>query len=241
MEASHLDQLIELENSYWWHVAKRQIATDLLRRYVPRPSRIVEGGIGAGGNLLAWQAQGYHVTGLDVMPESIAHARQLGLQDVHAHDLHLPWPVEKHAAGAVVMLDVLEHLADPVQALRHAADSLSEAGKIIFTVPAYPFLFSDWDQRLGHYRRYTRSMMRDQVQQAGLKLQTLRHWNSFTLPAALLLRSLRKWRPSAQGTEFPKVSKWLNSALIRSAAIENRLAAWCGVPCGLSLVGVISR
>ena len=52
MESAHLDELIELEDRYWWHVAKRKIATGLLNNYVPSPAKIVEGGIGAAGNLL---------------------------------------------------------------------------------------------------------------------------------------------------------------------------------------------
>ena len=31
MDPSHLDELIQLEDSYWWHVAKRRLVSDLLR------------------------------------------------------------------------------------------------------------------------------------------------------------------------------------------------------------------
>ena len=133
MEAAHLDQLIRLEDSYWWHVAKRNWATNLLTRYVPPPSRIIEGGIGAGGNLLYWQQMGYEVAGLDCMDESVQHASKQGLTNVHLHDLHQPWPVEPASAEAIVLLDVLEHLKHPVLALRNAANCLTATGKIVFT------------------------------------------------------------------------------------------------------------
>ena len=92
MERAHLDELIELENRYWWHVAKRKIATDLLRKYVPSPARIVEGGIGAAGNLLNWKQCGYDVSGLDIMDDSVTHAKSIGINEIYKHDLQQPWP-----------------------------------------------------------------------------------------------------------------------------------------------------
>jgi 2-polyprenyl-3-methyl-5-hydroxy-6-metoxy-1,4-benzoquinol methylase len=241
MEISHLYELGTLESSYWWHVAKRQLVTSMLQEHVPPPNLLVEGGIGAAGNLRSWQSIGYQVQGLDCLDESIAFAKEQGIENVRVHDLHQPWPVQENSAGAVVLLDVLEHLAEPVIALEHAARSLTPKGKIFFTVPAYPWLFSDWDKRLGHFRRYTQSMMRDQVKQAGLKLEFMRHWNAFTLPAAIALRVMRRFRPSSRGTEFPRVSRLMNNALLGAAAIERKVGPMIGMPCGLSLVGVISK
>lgn len=241
METAHLEQLIQLEGSYWWHVSKRQWITDLLLKYLPPPSRIVEGGVGAAGNLCQWKTLGYDVAGLDCMPQSIEHARSLGLPEVREHDLHEPWPFQPGSSQGVVLLDVLEHLAHPVVALRHAASCLNEQGKIFFTVPAYPWLFSDWDERLGHYRRYTMKMMRQQVADAGLKVLEIGHWNAFTLPAAIGLRALRRCIPSRSGTEFPKVSRWFNRCLIAMADTERSLARRFPIPMGLSIVGVIGK
>jgi len=241
MESAHLDELIELEDRYWWHVAKRKIATGLLNRYVPSPAKIVEGGIGAAGNLLNWKKSGYDVAGLDIMDHSVAHAKSLGIEDVKKHDLHEPWPYEENSVGGIVLLDVLEHLADPVVALKEAAKTLTDSGKIIFTVPAFPFLFSDWDERLGHYRRYTPKTMRQHIVGAGLKVERLRYWNSFTFPAAVAIRTFRKLFPSKNGTEFPRVSDFTNSALIRAAEIESGASNALPIPFGLSLVGVISK
>ena len=241
VEISHLHELGKLESFYWWHVAKRKLVTSMLTQSVPPPSLLIEGGIGAAGNLRRWQAMGYQVQGLDCLNESIDYAREQGIANVSVHDLHQPWPVAPNSAGAVVLLDVLEHLANPVVALEHAARSLTPQGKIFFTVPAYPWLFSDWDQRLGHYRRYTKAMIREQVTQAGLKLEMLRHWNAFTLPAAIVLRLVRRMWPSSRGTEFPQVSHWMNHSLLGAAAVERNVSPILGLPFGLSLVGVITK
>lgn len=241
MEEAHLKELMALESAYWWHVAKQQLVTSLISRYVHPASRIVEGGIGAGGNLLYWRSKGYEVHGLDIMAESVEYAHQRGLTNVQQHDLHNPWPVQKNSAQAVVLLDVLEHLRDPVLALNHAAETLVEDGKIIFTVPAHPWLFSEWDERLGHFRRYTAKMMRLQVEQAGLRLIEMRSWNAISLPVATLMRTYRRIFPRRAGAEFPRLSKRMNQLLIRIQEYERLWASRLTMPFGLSFVGVIAK
>ena len=134
MDAHHLQDLIELEESYWWHVAKRRLAGELLQRYLPAPGLLVEGGVGSGRNLLEFQRLGYQVVGLDIMPQAVARARQVGLPDTYTHDLMAPWPVPPRTVRAAVMLDVLEHLADSVRALEHAAQALRDDGGLLLTV-----------------------------------------------------------------------------------------------------------
>jgi hypothetical protein len=141
----------------------------------------------------------------------------------------------------VLLLDVLEHIADPVVVLRRAADVLEETGRIVVTVPAYPFLMSEWDHRLGHYRRYTRKMFRSQAADAGLQVDWLTHWNAFTLPPAILVRTWERMFPRRTGAEFPRVSRAVNSLLLGFARMERWLIHRTGVPCGLSLVGVLKK
>lgn len=239
MDASHLQELIDLEENYWWHVAKRRLVTSILTRRFPAPGIVVEGGIGSARNLVEFQQLGYDVYGLDVMPESVSYAQSRGLEHVFVHDLQQPWPVPTGSAAAVILLDVLEHIEDPVTVLRHAAKSLRPGGGIIFTVPAYPWLYGDWDRQLGHYRRYTPTLMREHVAAAGLQIERLGYWNAFTLPAALAVRFYQKLVPAPRTTEFPRVSSTFNQLLLGAAAVERPCARLGLVPCGLSLLGVV--
>ena len=241
MEKSHFEDLIHLEDTYWWHVAKRQLATKLLRSQFPAPGRLVEGGVGSSRNLLEFRDLGYRVTGFDVMPEVVEHAKQRGLSDVHQHDLSEPWPLAPDSVRAVVLLDVLEHMDEPVQVLRHIAQVLEPGGGVVLTVPACPFLYSSWDVRLGHRRRYTARVLRAQALEAGLKVERITHWNSFTLPAACLIRGMDRVFSRDAGSQFPRVSPVVNSALLGCAAMERGWLTRIGVPFGLSIVGVLSK
>lgn len=240
MQAAHLDELIALEDSYWWHVAKRELAVSLLKRYAPAPGRLVEGGIGSARNLQAFRELGYQVSGLDIMPQAVSHARQRGL-NATVHDLEQPWPLDANAVKAVVLLDVIEHVSDPVAVLSHAREALAAGGGVVVTVPAYQWLFGDWDQSLGHYRRYTRQLLKQQAEAAGLRVLKLAYWNSCTLPAAVAVRGCQRVLPAKGKADFPRVSEATNRWLLRAAAVERWMLRRCDAPCGLSVVGVFGK
>ncbi len=241
MEYHHLQELIELEDRYWWHAAKRALAVSLLQRHFPPPGLIVEGGVGSGRNLVEFQKLGYDVAGFDILPQAVEHVRQRGLEKVRVHDLGGAWPLPSESARAVVMLDVLEHTADPVEVLRHARETLTPGGGMVVTVPAYPWLFGNWDKRLGHYRRYTARELTRQAQAASLEVVRLTHWNAFSLPAAIVLRTLDRLCQRDRAAEFPRVSPLMNRLLCAAASVERRWLTRCGAPFGLSLVGVLRK
>ena len=173
------------------------------------------------------------------MPEAVQHCQQLGIPEVYVHDIQQPWPGESGRARAVVMLDVLEHVVDPARVLRHAAKTLTQDGVLVLTVPAGPWLMGPWDRMLGHQRRYTRRLLCEQTRQAGLAVGWLSHWNSFSLPPALVIRTAERLLGLRRSAEFPRVSRWMNSLLIGCGRLERRIMRWWRIPCGLSLVAVL--
>jgi SAM-dependent methyltransferase len=241
MDPSHLDELIELEDSYWWHVAKRKLVTSLLAKHFPPPGILVEGGIGSARNLVEFRELGYEVHGFDIMTESVEHARERGLEHVRQHDLSLPWPLEPQSVRVAVLLDVLEHLADPAQVLRHVANVIEPDGGVIVTVPAYPWLYGNWDKSLGHFRRYTATTLKQHAAEASLQVEWMSHWNAFSLPAAIAVRGYQKCLPRDDKPDFPRVSPLMNRMLLSMASCERSWLGKAKSPFGLSLVGVLRK
>ena len=241
MDATHLEQLVELEDSYWWHVAKRELALKLLSKFAPAPGQLVEGGIGSGRNLVEFEKRGYSVTGLDLMPESVAHVKGRGVEDCHVHDLEVPWPMDDGSVDAIVLLDVLEHIEHPVVTLKNMHRVLKPGGVVVMTVPACPWLFSRWDEQLGHFRRYTSRELRRQAAEGGFRVSWLNHWNSFTFPAAVAVRGWEKVFPKREHPDFPHVSRLTNNALLTAAKAERWAMNALPVPAGLSLAGVLQK
>jgi SAM-dependent methyltransferase len=143
------------------------------------------------------------------------------------------------SARVVVLLDVLEHMADPVQVLKHAANVLAPGGGIILTVPAHRWLYGGWDRSLGHCRRYTPRELRQHAEAALLRVSWLSYWNAFSLPAAIAVRGYQRCVPREVRPDFPRVSPAVNRLLLGLASVER----WClqrfRSPLGLSLVGVL--
>ena len=61
---------------------------------------------------------------------------------------------------SVLYVDVLEHIADDREELARAAAHLRPGGHLVVLGPAHPWLFSPFDQAIGHHRRYTRASLR---------------------------------------------------------------------------------
>jgi hypothetical protein len=86
--------------------------------------------------------------------------------------------------------NVLEHIEDDVKALVMIREKMSDGGKIAIYVPALPILFSDLDRRVGHYRRYTKKELINNVQAAGLDVQSCYFNDSVGVLASLAIKIL---------------------------------------------------
>ena len=102
---------------------------DAIERHAPR-GRMLEVGCGHGLLLDEARARGWSVEGLELAAESREHARSLGL-DVRDQTLE----AAEGVYGAVVLADVLEHLDDPVGALRQIAALLAPGGVTLIVTP----------------------------------------------------------------------------------------------------------
>jgi SAM-dependent methyltransferase len=90
----------------------------------------------------------------------------------------LPGPVSlSEPVESVVAMNVLEHIEDDAQALRDLAGAVASGGRIVLWVPAYMQLYGDFDRRIGHFRRYTPTTIRDTVDRAGLRVSHVRPVN----------------------------------------------------------------
>lgn len=66
-----------------------------------------------------------------------------------------------------IYINVLEHIADDAKELALIHSCLKTRGHVIILVPALSILYSAYDKRLGHYRRYNRRELTDKATAAG--------------------------------------------------------------------------
>ncbi|WP_367388125.1 class I SAM-dependent methyltransferase [Lewinella sp. LCG006] len=85
----------------------------------------------------------------------------------------------------IIYIDVIEHIEHDSIELNKAKLHLKEGGLLIILVPAYNYLFSPFDQAVGHYRRYNRKMLSDAIPNDMSKLD-LFYLDSLGLCASLV-------------------------------------------------------
>ncbi len=117
--------------------AKRRRRADSHIRHLPAPNpghnRLLDAGCGSG--VFVWMAQtlGYQAEGLEIDPKACAQARSHGLT---VHQGSFPnTGLESESFDEITLSHVLEHLHDPVSALREAYRILQTGGRLWVTVP----------------------------------------------------------------------------------------------------------
>jgi len=83
----------------------------------------------------------------------------------------------REKVDTVVMMNVLEHIEQDVEALRSVAKVTVPGGRIVLWVPGYMQLYGDFDRKVGHVTRYTPKTLRATVERAGLGIEVLKPIN----------------------------------------------------------------
>lgn len=78
---------------------------------------------------------------------------------------------------SVVMMNVLEHIENDRMTLIELSKRLAVGGRLVILVPAGSWAFGRVDERLGHYRRYSKSYSRSLFTGAGLQIEFMRYYN----------------------------------------------------------------
>ena len=71
---------------------------------------------------------------------------------------------------SIIYVNVLEHIADDCAELKIIRETLSDDGKLFIFVPAMPWLYSRYDKKIGHFRRYAKHELEEKCVQAGFQI-----------------------------------------------------------------------
>ncbi len=107
----------------------------------------------------------------------------------------------------ILYIDVLEHIKDDRAELQKAFLHLNSGGCIVVLAPAHPSLFSAFDRAIGHWRRYTKKMLR-KISPPGARIISNKYFDSagyFTSGMNKLV--LKQKYPTAKQVRF--WDRWL--------------------------------
>jgi SAM-dependent methyltransferase len=242
MEKSFYDELYRREKDHWWFACRRHLAVEALRHYqVKMPGRILDMGCGTGAMLDDLRSLGT-AFGLDISATALSycsasgHARlALGVGE------NLPW--RANTFDGIVSLDVIEHIEEDRLVLQNLFRISHENALVVITVPATPWLWTTRDDRLGHKRRYTRSLLVEVARDAGFEVVKCSYYCVFFFPivaAVVLLNRLLGRKPDVRD-DVPSVNPLLNVIFRTILRMEQWLMRWVNYPFGVSLFAVLRK
>jgi ubiquinone/menaquinone biosynthesis C-methylase UbiE len=231
------DDAINAEGVGIWGEIRLQELHSMMSKY--EISTVWEVGSGNGAVSLGLNKLGFEAIAIEPLYAGALFTANQGVASFACtfEELNLP----AASIPSIGVFDVLEHIRNPKNLLIEFARVLSTDGKLVISVPAHPFLFSDYDSSIGHFRRYTLAELRESLASAGFKLIYHQYLFAFLVPLAWTLRvlpgKLRKVNSSGSAknarTQF-RIAQKLSPIFRFLAGIERTLK----LPFGLSLIAI---
>lgn len=207
-------------------------------RITPRlGARVLEVGAGL-GETTNWLCRGTHTAWLCLEPDaafceviqSKIRAAQLPAGCTVHNGTIESLASHKREFDSIIYIDVLEHVEDDRSELKRAAQLLRERGELIILSPAHDFLFSRFDQQIGHYRRYNRKKIR-RICPGGLSLVHLEYLDCVGMLASLANR----WLLGQSIPTLRQIAFW-DKVMVRASALCDPLF---GYRLGKSILAVM--
>lgn len=192
MDPAEYLKLAKVEKEHWFYVGKREIVRFWLNRIRPlsRDDLLVDCGAGT-GTFAGEMTQYCRVIALDDHQESLQLARaKLGEQQVKEGNC-IALPFADNSVSVITALDVIEHVREDRKAMEEFHRVLRPNGMAVITVPALPALWSDWDEVLHHFRRYTKKSLLAIVPSEAFEVVHCAYINVAVLPLVFAVRKFR--------------------------------------------------
>lgn len=168
------------------HQTRAEHNYDFLKKYCPRPGRLVDIGCSTGLFLRVAQASGWDVSGVEMSPDSSRVARDrygLDVQTGTIADSHFP----AKSLDVVTLWDVIEHLPQPGEALEPIREWLADDGVLILETPNIDGLFPSMSYKLarrldhwphpeppGHLFQFSKKTLASMLLKAGFRIENIR-------------------------------------------------------------------
>jgi SAM-dependent methyltransferase len=142
---------------------------------------------------------------------------------------------------AVFSVHVMEHIEDDRSFVRQQLELLRPGGRLIILVPALPFLYSELDKNIGHFRRYNKSSIRSLLDGAPAEVEKLFYSNFIGVLGSLYFSKFKKVQYQSSDTQrkkFFRIYQIFSRYFIPAIqTIENVIP----VPLGLNLTLVATK
>jgi 2-polyprenyl-3-methyl-5-hydroxy-6-metoxy-1,4-benzoquinol methylase len=237
---NHLQKIHEYEKTdFRWCNLRKIVKLSIVGE------KILDAGCGTGHLTLELLRDNYDVTAIDYSDELVDFAQKTitdAQYPAHVFSCDLIKIKDKNLPlfDSIVCLDVIEHIENDNIALKNLYDLLKRKGTLIISVPAVKKIYGQRDKKIGHFRRYDKNELIDELENVGFVISTIRYWNFIgILPFVLFEKVLHK--PINETVRYSRTSlysKMIHPVLnLWFSVVENNIH----FPIGLTLVVVCKK
>ena len=181
---------------------------------------LIDFGAGIGTFSKRLRTAGYHVKCIE--PDPVQRQR-LAEEGFDALDNITSVPDD--SASFIFSLNVFEHIEHDAIAVRQVRQKLKPGGALLIYVPAFKCLWTTLDDKLFHYRRYTKTTLRRLVEQEGLTIEHARYADCVGFIATLVFRLLNRSASTLTPATISFYDRWLFAP---SRVLDRLFGRWFG-------------
>lgn len=225
------EHLKRAEANHFWFEVRRRWIFDKIKKYKNPPADLVEIGCGTGNVSSYLASKGYNVTGCEYFNDAIDLAWP-GFKIVQGDANHLPF--DNESFDIVGLFDVIEHFEDDIAIVKEAKRVLKKGGIMAITVPARDELWSIYDIKSSHKRRYTMEKLANTLHRSELNILLMEY---MFMALYMPMRYIRK-----RDLDDPfRINKLVNNFLKCYFDVERKLSNFFSLPIGTSLIAISRR
>lgn len=238
MQKEGYEVIENYEEFLWWHVARREIILDTIINKIENYNnkKLLDIGCGSGELLSYISKYVPNCTGLDPYEYPDKKYQNIVHKPIFNNDL------KDNSFDIITFFDVMEHIEDENKFLNEVKrlinklkeNSYSNSGYVLITVPAYQWLWSNFDLICKHYRRYNVKRLKKVLLDNGFNIKKISYFNCLLFPGFALVRMFDKIFNKTR-TYYGKPGI-LNTFLYKIFSIEKYLLRKINLPYGSSIL-----
>jgi len=224
------------QKKHWWFQARKKIIFKIIKEIkLKKNLKILDFGAGSGVNTDILSKFGK----VDIFEKNKIALNYLK-NNIKINKSFSKLKMKKNHYDFILVADVIEHIKRPKSTLLFLKKILKKNGYILITVPAYQFLFSKKDEKLGHFRRYDKKSLLNEI--INFKVVKVSYFNTLLYP---LIATITLWNKFFKIDYIKDVEKtpnlFLNNLFYIIFSIESFLLKFFNLPFGVSIYIIIKK
>tara|TARA_B110001450_G_scaffold189645_1_gene177799 strand:- start:289 stop:1002 length:714 start_codon:yes stop_codon:yes gene_type:complete len=227
---------IKNQEKHWWFQARKKIIQQIISNIrFKNKKKILDFGAGSGVHLDMLAKYG-----LVHIHEQNKYAREVIKKKKKIKKLYSNLKIKKNFYDLILVADVIEHIKQPVKLLKELKKFLKKDGRILITVPAYQFLFSKKDEALGHYRRYNKKLLINELTE--FKIEKISYFNTLLCTPIIIMTLLNKFLNRDYIKQVETTPNFiLNKMCYFIFSIEKYFLKYFNLPFGISIYVLVKN